>query len=128
MGALDKLLEDCKEPQDYDRVIGELQDALTEAMRHGTPRWEIVVVAGGFVFVGRVIRDGMDLRLSDAAVVRRWGTDRGLGQLAEGGPLTNTTLDTTPLPIVVPESAVLHRIGCVSKPWERWSNASLKRK
>ena len=120
-------LSECKTPEDYDALLLELQDAATECARRGTTRWEIVVVAGGFVFAGRTRREGMDLVLTDAAVVRRWGTDRGLGQLAEEGPRQNTTMDLTPLPIIVPESAVLHRLGCVAKPWDKWS-ASVRRK
>jgi hypothetical protein len=31
--------------------------------------------------------------LHNASVVRSWGTSKGLGELAESGPLTNTKLD-----------------------------------
>ena len=37
--------------------------------------------------------DETTLNLTDAAVIRRWGTEKGLGQLAATGPATKTILD-----------------------------------
>lgn len=52
----------------------------------------IVVLQRGWVVVGRWHRDGDDVTITDASVIRRWGTSKGLGELADG-PKPNTALD-----------------------------------
>lgn len=58
---------------------------------------QIVILQRGWVVVGdySLTKDGECL-LTNAAVIRVWGTTKGLGELAENGPLTNTKLDTCP--------------------------------
>lgn len=52
----------------------------------------IVIAQRGWVFVGRYALDGERVVLDQAKVIRKWGTTKGLGQLA-GGPLSATVLD-----------------------------------
>lgn len=52
----------------------------------------IVILQRGWVMVGRWGRDGDTCHLSDARVIRKWGTSRGLGELVDG-PLASTVLD-----------------------------------
>ena len=52
----------------------------------------IGVLQRGWVVVGRYELDGWITRFRDASVIRRWGTDRGLGQLTSG-PTARTVLD-----------------------------------
>lgn len=52
----------------------------------------IVILQRGWVIVGRWHRDGDDVTVTDASVIRRWGTKKGLGELANG-PLSETVLD-----------------------------------
>lgn len=54
----------------------------------------IVILQRGNVMVGRWSRDGEMCFLDDAKVIRRWGTTKGLGQIASG-PLADTVLDPT---------------------------------
>ena len=54
---------------------------------------KIVVLQRGWVVVGLVEEDGDKIIIHDAAVVRRWGTSKGLGELAAKGPLPQTVLD-----------------------------------
>ena len=54
---------------------------------------QIAVLDRGFVYVGDVARDGDWYVISGARNVRRWGTTRGLGQLALDGPTPQTILD-----------------------------------
>lgn len=55
---------------------------------------EIVVLPHGWVLIGRLEDDGMgDYVLREAAVIRRWGTTGGLGQLALEGKQSGTELD-----------------------------------
>lgn len=53
---------------------------------------EIVIGQRGWVWVGRVARSEQSVELTDAKCIRRWGTSKGLGELASG-PLSNTVLD-----------------------------------
>ncbi len=53
----------------------------------------LVVLQRGWVAVGRFYKDGSDCSLECAQIIRRWGTTRGLGELAALGPLENTKLD-----------------------------------
>ena len=55
----------------------------------------IVVASSGWVFVGTpAAAPAPDAyALDDAAVIRKWGTDRGIGQLALHGVTPETILD-----------------------------------
>jgi hypothetical protein len=52
----------------------------------------ILVLQRGWVVVGNYSEEGDECVLTDASVIRRWGTTKGLGQLASG-PLADTVLD-----------------------------------
>ena len=52
----------------------------------------IVILQRGWVMVGRWSRDGDMCSLEQAAVIRAWGTTKGLGELA-AGPTSSTKLD-----------------------------------
>ena len=54
---------------------------------------KIVILQRGWVMVGRFERGDTVCKLYDASVIRSWGTTKGLGELAENGPLANTKLD-----------------------------------
>jgi hypothetical protein len=54
---------------------------------------QIVIAQRGWVFVGDVARDGDDVTISNAQNVRRWGTTKGLGEIAKNGPTPSTVLD-----------------------------------
>lgn len=54
---------------------------------------KIVILQRGWIMVGRFERKGSDCKLSNASVVRKWGTINGLGELADRGPLSDTVLD-----------------------------------
>jgi hypothetical protein len=58
---------------------------------------KIVVLDRGWIVVGRLEKDEDYFILLDGAVIRRWGTENGLGELAEKGPLPETKLDPLPL-------------------------------
>lgn len=55
--------------------------------------WRIVVAQRGWVFVGQYDADDNEVVLSNAKVIRVWGTTSGLGQLALSGPTKDTILD-----------------------------------
>jgi len=76
----------------------------------------IVIADRGFVWVGKTEwLDGWCV-ITDARQVRRWGTTRGLGELAASGPLRDTVLD--PFGTVrVPERSVIDLIDCDESKW-----------
>jgi hypothetical protein len=56
---------------------------------------QIVVVEGGWVLVGiaKLSVRQQAIELTNAHVVRRWGTTKGLGEIALSGPTKQTVLD-----------------------------------
>lgn len=54
---------------------------------------QIVVLQRGWVVVGDTFVDGDQIIVTDAKVIRIWGTTSGLGQLALTGPTSKTVLD-----------------------------------
>ena len=75
---------------------------------------QIVIAQRGWVFVGNVTRTENEVLIEDAAVVRRWGTTRGLGQLAAEGPTPTTILDPCPTVRIHP-LAIVATMDCA--PW-----------
>ena len=67
---------------------------------------QIVIAQRGWVFVGDVTRTESEVVIENAAVVRRWGTNRGLGQIASEGPTSSTILDPCPTVRIHPLSVV----------------------
>lgn len=55
--------------------------------------YKIVILQRGWVMVGKFERSGSECKLHHAAVIRNWGTTRGLGEIAAEGPKANTKLD-----------------------------------
>ena len=54
------------------------------------------------------------VRIENARCVRYWGTTRGLGELADGGPTKNTKLDPMGT-VVLPTRAVIGVLACKSE-------------
>lgn len=77
---------------------------------------QIVIAQRGWVFVGDVSRYQNEVVVENAAVVRKWGTTRGLGQLAQEGPTAKTQLDPCPAVRIHP-LAVVATMDCA--PWTR---------
>lgn len=77
---------------------------------------KIIVAQRGWVYIGEYRKDGTDHVLENAQVIRRWGTTKGLGQLAQEGPIENTKLD--PLGTVrVHELAAVALVDVTSTNW-----------
>lgn len=79
---------------------------------------KIVVMDKNFVSVGRYSATTDWVKLENAAVIRRWGTSGGLGQLAKTGPLPNTILDPTPTEHI-PMHAIIKTIECDEANWAK---------
>lgn len=57
---------------------------------------KIVIAVNGWVFIGKTVIKEKTVILTDASVIRRWGTERGIGQIAISGPTKDTILDPLP--------------------------------
>lgn len=71
----------------------------------------IVVLDRGFVVIGMVSMDGSYVVINDCSCIRRWGTSKGLGQLAKEGIQKDTILDPQP-ETRVHELKVIQMIKC----------------
>lgn len=67
----------------------------------------IVTLQRGWIVVGNVTKEGDYLSITDAAVIERWGTTEGLGELALTGPTDDTRLRKT-APLLTHELTVIH--------------------
>ena len=77
---------------------------------------QIVILDRGFVFVGDVAQEGDWLVISNAQNVRRWGTTKGLGELAASGPMSKTVLDSAGV-VRAPLRAVIGTLDCEPSKW-----------
>ena len=77
---------------------------------------QIVVLERGWVYVGDVSRDGDDIVIENALNIRRWGTGRGLGELALKGPQPNTKVDPAGT-VRTHKGAMIHLIDCTGGDW-----------
>jgi hypothetical protein len=96
--------------QALDKVANECLTVLRE-----TSNVQIVIAPRGWIFVGYTSNDGNDLVITNASVIRIWGTAAGIGELIKG-PTNKTKLDPTGT-VRVPLSAVLACIDCEVSPW-----------
>lgn len=76
----------------------------------------IVILQRGWVFVGEFAQNGPNCSLSNANVVRIWGTNRGLGEIAKNGPTNRTELDPCQT-VKFHELTVIATIECSEEKW-----------
>jgi hypothetical protein len=79
---------------------------------------KIVILQRGWVVVGRFSQEGHNCKLDNAAVIRKWGTTKGLPEIALDGPTKNTVLDKLlSMPIRFHELTVIAMIDCEASKW-----------
>ena len=79
----------------------------------------LIVLPRGWVIVGKCEEKYGKLFVTDASVVRRWGTTKGLPQLANEGPLSSTVLDGK-CEMEFPISSVIAKMKCNGKAWSKY--------
>lgn len=79
---------------------------------------QIVILDRGFVYVGDVAIENDWLVIRNARNVRRWGTTKGLGELAKNGPTTKTLLDPAGT-VRAPMRAVIGLVECEASSWTK---------
>jgi hypothetical protein len=77
---------------------------------------KIAILQRGWAMIGRFERKGNNCKLSDASVIRRWGTTQGLGELALNGKTSNTILDKAGS-VEFDYLTVVALIDCDPKKW-----------
>ena len=84
---------------------------------------KIVILERGWTVMGNLTSDEKDdwFYLEKGCVVRRWGTDSGIGQLAMYGKRENTMLD--PLPKTkFHKDKIIQIIDCDESKWQDYLN------
>lgn len=79
---------------------------------------KIVILQRGWIVVGRFIRKVNECKMTDASVIRNWGTTKGLGEIAENGPTSTTKLDKCYGGVEFDYLTVVASIGCKETSWE----------
>ena len=77
---------------------------------------QIVIAQRGWVFVGDVEKSGDDVTINNAQCIRRWGTTKGLGEIARSGPTSNTVLDDMGT-VRLHSLAVVASLDCEASKW-----------
>lgn len=71
----------------------------------------IFILQRGWVFIGLGFQCGENVTIRAASCVRRWGTTKGLGELASNGPTKDTVLESCP-DVHVHELAIVASMEC----------------
>ena len=79
----------------------------------------LVVLPRGWVMVGECEEKDNKLFMTNASVVRRWGTTKGLPELANEGPLESTALDGK-CEMEFPLSAIIAKLKCNDEAWSKY--------
>lgn len=79
---------------------------------------KIVILQRGWIMVGRFERSGNECKLHNASVIRNWGTSKGLGEIASGGPTGSTKLDKCFGVVEFDYLTVCATIACEDKKWK----------
>ena len=77
---------------------------------------QIVIAQRGWVFVGDVEKSGDDVTINNAQCIRRWGTTKGLGEIAKNGPTSSTVLDDMGT-VRLHALAVVASLDCEASKW-----------
>ncbi len=77
---------------------------------------QIVVLNRGWIVVGNVQEEASKTIIQNASVIRNWGTENGLGELAMNGKFPETKLDKCP-DITVETCNVVLVMNCEQSKW-----------
>ena len=78
---------------------------------------KIVVLQRGWIYVGRLSREGNDCKLTNAHNIRTWGTTKGLPELCHG-PTSSTKLDKCEGIVEFDWLTVVHTITVNPEKWK----------
>ena len=78
---------------------------------------KIVVLQRGWVVIGRFERKGNDCKLYNSYIIRSWGTEKGLGELAKG-KTSKTVLDKCYGIVSFDYLTTILSIDCEEEAWK----------
>ena len=78
---------------------------------------KILVLDRSWVLVGEVWESGCEIMLKNGSVVRYWGTEKGLGELANLGPREKTKLDPFNHDVKINKAHIFFSIDCNDEKW-----------
>lgn len=93
---------------------GQHQKTCSQPTNYAVP--QIVILDRGFVYVGDVATEGDWIVIRNAKNVCRWGTSRGLGELAKEGPKPETKINPAGT-VRAPLRAVIGLLECEASVW-----------
>jgi hypothetical protein len=96
--------------------IDNVEYVRADSVKPATGDIKIVILPRGWNMIGRFSQDGSKCKLENASVIRRWGTTKGLGELAEKGKLKDTILDPCGT-VEFHELTVIATIQCREDVW-----------
>lgn len=81
---------------------------------------QIVILQRGWIFVGKLSKNGSNMKLTNAATIRTWGTSKGLGEIADNGPTSSTKLDEIKNEVTFHELTVIAMVRCEDSKWDKY--------
>ncbi len=99
-------------------IIDGIKYIRADSVQQNQSDIKIAILQRGWVMVGRFERDGNDCRLYNSSVIRTWGTTKGIGQIANEGPTTNTKLDKNYGMVEFDNLTVVALISCNEEKWK----------
>lgn len=106
--------------KEIEKIIGGAQTQPASCQKSGktfaVP--QIVILDRGFVYVGDVTIDADWVTITNGRNVRRWGTSKGLGELAKTGPLKDSVIDPAGT-VRAPLRALIGLIECEASSWAK---------
>ena len=78
---------------------------------------KICILQRGWIMVGRFEKKGTQCFLTNASVIRTWGTTKGIGELSNG-PTSSTKLDPCNGVVEFHELTLVALIDCNQEKWK----------
>ncbi len=78
---------------------------------------KIIVLDRGWTLIGECWEQDNEILLRNGSVIRRWGTEKGLGELANLGIRENTKLDPFNHDVKINKSHIFFIIDCNQEKW-----------
>lgn len=115
-----------KEMQIDEMKVGEVKELLSMigGKKKAAPKVidggiRIVVLQRGWVLVGRYKQVSQDCELTNASVIRVWGTSKGLGEIAMNGPVSGKTVLDPCTTAKFHELTICFTLECSEEKWAK---------
>ena len=89
-------------------TIDEVEYVRADSVDVKPTKKQIVVLQRGWIVIGDVSKTETEITINNCSVIRVWGTTKGLGEIAQNGPTSNTKLDPCPPVSMHPLTVVMY--------------------